>query len=579
MDAFFRVVFYFAIGLVLLGANFWYIRSVRSALMGDDIVIAPFEITGQQDDNGKLGAVLAQMLQVKLRQIQQDLEASQRNLIEESRLPSQEESVPASGPTPYYPGILPPQSLSAVSIPTELLTPVTINAQVSGVEVGGILSSAQRWMVKNRTLNFSVHYEGKEAIIVGNPAVLGISTGNVLWLKTKATPDEIATSLAYALIKMKLSETQSSASELDALTTDEFQSLLLILKNAAELNRRVKLGRVPTDGFPKLFAEVEPLTAKMPKWQALILLTANIAESAQRYDRAIFYYQQFKQFADADGNDTAWVDARIKELPAGTDVEYPATQEGAVAKIREDATYAVDFLNELTGLNLDVPPIELLDESVTNAYWSGEAYSAPPQIQYLPDVTYNQIAVPYIDSIGKLVYRGQSGAIATSYADVFGSLIKQARLEQTAKTADWLVGPGAIAWLRGEDVVSSDNKSALRSLKAPGTAYDDPIVGKDPQVAHMRDYVETTTDNGGVHLNSGIPNKAFYETAIQIGSEKAGRIWFITLRDKLTSQANFQDLATLTFEAAGELYGEGTEEQKAVKAAWETVGILVKDRN
>jgi Zn-dependent metalloprotease len=58
---------------------------------------------------------------------------------------------------------------------------------------------------------------------------------------------------------------------------------------------------------------------------------------------------------------------------------------------------------------------------------------------------------------------------------------------------------------------------ALRSMKAPGTAYDDPLVGKDPQPAHMDDYVETIQDNGGVHINSGIPNHAFYLAATEIG--------------------------------------------------------------
>ena len=58
---------------------------------------------------------------------------------------------------------------------------------------------------------------------------------------------------------------------------------------------------------------------------------------------------------------------------------------------------------------------------------------------------------------------------------------------------------------------------ALRDMAAPGTAYDDPEIGADPQVGHMDDYVETTADNGGVHLNSGIPNKAFQLAAVAIG--------------------------------------------------------------
>jgi Zn-dependent metalloprotease len=115
-------------------------------------------------------------------------------------------------------------------------------------------------------------------------------------------------------------------------------------------------------------------------------------------------------------------------------------------------------------------------------------------------------------------------------------------------------------------------------MKAPGTAYDDPVLGKDPQPAHMKDYVKTIEDNGGVHINSGIPNHAFYVTAVEIGGnawEKAGQIWYNTLTDKLSSQSTFQDAADLTYQAAGELYGVGSLEQNAVKKGWVEVGIEI----
>src|SRR4029079_944922 len=128
----------------------------------------------------------------------------------------------------------------------------------------------------------------------------------------------------------------------------------------------------------------------------------------------------------------------------------------------------------------------------------------------------------------QLVYSNQSGALNESLSDVFGSLIKQFSLNQTADQADWLIGAGLLT--------KQVNGVALRSMKAPGTAYNDPVLGKDPQPAHMKDYVNTISDNGGVHINSGIPNHAFYLIATQIGGnawEKAGQIWYLTLRDKL----------------------------------------------
>lgn len=79
-------------------------------------------------------------------------------------------------------------------------------------------------------------------------------------------------------------------------------------------------------------------------------------------------------------------------------------------------------------------------------------------------------------------------------------------------------------------------------MKAPGTAYNDPLLGKDPQPAHMKDYQKMTDDNGGVHINSGIPNHAFYLVAMELGGyawEKAGRIWHVTLRDRLRPNTIF----------------------------------------
>jgi Zn-dependent metalloprotease len=172
-----------------------------------------------------------------------------------------------------------------------------------------------------------------------------------------------------------------------------------------------------------------------------------------------------------------------------------------------------------------------------------------------------------------LEYQDQPGALNESISDVFGSLVKQYTLKQTAQKADWLIGAGLFT--------KKVKGVALRSMKAPGTAYDDPVIGKDLQPAHMRDYVETSSDNGGVHTNSGIPNHAFYLTATEIGGkawEKAGKIWYITLRDRLRETSDFQETADLTFEVAGSLFGDETNEQQAVFKAWDSVGLPPKSK-
>ena len=112
-----------------------------------------------------------------------------------------------------------------------------------------------------------------------------------------------------------------------------------------------------------------------------------------------------------------------------------------------------------------------------------------------------------------LTYVAQSGALNESVSDVFGTLVKQLHNGETADQADWLIGAGLFT-----DKV---NGVALRSMKAPGTAYDDPNLGKDPQPADMDGYQDlphdTEHDNGGVHTNSGIPNRAFALAATRSG--------------------------------------------------------------
>ena len=97
----------------------------------------------------------------------------------------------------------------------------------------------------------------------------------------------------------------------------------------------------------------------------------------------------------------------------------------------------------------------------------------------------------------------------------------------------------------------------------------------------MRDYVDLpddndpANDNGGVHINSGIPNHAFYLAATAIGGhawEKAGRVWYVTLTEKTQAEAQFADVAAATVEVAGEVFS--ASEQGAIESAWKEVGVL-----
>ena len=185
------------------------------------------------------------------------------------------------------------------------------------------------------------------------------------------------------------------------------------------------------------------------------------------------------------------------------------------------------------------------------------------------DVIGHELTHGVTENEAGLQYISQSGALNESISDVFGSLVKQHKLGQTANAADWLIGAGLLA--KGVKGV------ALRSMKAPGTAYDDPVLGKDPQPANMSGYVHTISDNGGVHINSGIPNHAFYLVAVAIGGnawEKAGHIWYETVRHpRLKPLTRFQGFARITHQVAARLYGAASSEAGAVADAWKQVGI------
>jgi Zn-dependent metalloprotease len=259
----------------------------------------------------------------------------------------------------------------------------------------------------------------------------------------------------------------------------------------------------------------------------------------------------------------------------------PATDDVAVTEAYDGAGATYDFFNEVyernsvddRGLRLD--STVHYGENYDNAFWSGNQMvygdgdgEIFERFTKAIDVIGHELTHGVTQFTARLVYQGQPGALNESMSDVFGSLVKQRVLNQTAEEADWIIGEGLFT--------PQVQGVGLRSMKAPGTAYDDPVLGKDPQPADFKDLYKGRQDNGGVHINSGIPNRAFYLAATAMGGfawEKAGRIWYITLRDRLRPRSDFKQGANLTIAVAGELYGQGSDEQKAVIEAWKQVGI------
>lgn len=211
-----------------------------------------------------------------------------------------------------------------------------------------------------------------------------------------------------------------------------------------------------------------------------------------------------------------------------------------------------------------------------NAYWDGEQMvfgdgdgEIFDDFTDSLDVLAHELTHGVTQYTAKLEYQDQAGALNESMSDVFACMCEQWWFGQTAAEGDWLLGQGLLSMLR--------RGPALRSLKAPGTAYrNDPILGTDPQPAHMNMYNTSSDDNGGVHLNSGIPNHAFYLAATGLGGfswDKAGQIWYKTLCDPtIPPKCTFKEFADLTLKHALALYGPGAA--TTVKSAWIGVGVL-----
>lgn len=185
------------------------------------------------------------------------------------------------------------------------------------------------------------------------------------------------------------------------------------------------------------------------------------------------------------------------------------------------------------------------------------------------DVVGHELTHGIVSFTSNLDYFAESGALNESFADVMGSLISQWKYSQTTEQADWYIGKeilGPGAGIRG-----------VRTLTGAKAYANDPNFGTDPQPKHYQDRYTGARDRGGVHINSGIPNHAFYLAAMTIGGyawEKAGKIWYVTLKSALTSGATFADAATATIAIAAQLYGNESDEQNAVRNAWQQVGVI-----
>ncbi|GKZ38491.1 translation initiation factor 3 subunit b [Aspergillus brasiliensis] len=276
----------------------------------------------------------------------------------------------------------------------------------------------------------------------------------------------------------------------------------------------------------------------------------------------------------------------------------PTTQDDTVNYVYNSFGIFLRFLSSVLGRrSIDNDNLRLIgclhyDKHLDNAFWNGQeiifgdgdgVYFAgfPKSL----DVVVHELMHGVTDHTAGLLYEGQSGALSESISDVFACVVAQWWRGQGVEEADWVVGRGVCVWPKGKKGSGGGSGTSagdmgmmgLRSLKAPGTAYDDPVFGRDAQPSHMKGFVYTEEDNGGVHCNSGIPSHAFYLCALGFGGrswERAAVVWYRALLDpRVEPNCSFERFACVTVDIAEVVFG--VEAGEMVRRAWVAVGVEV----
>lgn len=262
----------------------------------------------------------------------------------------------------------------------------------------------------------------------------------------------------------------------------------------------------------------------------------------------------------------------------------PKTKDTAANEAYDFAGATYDFYSKVfernslddNGMTL-ISSVHVSDENgdaLNNAFWNGEqmAYGDGDGVIFTRftrslDVVGHELTHGVQSFTSNLQYSGQSGALNEHFSDVFGILVRQWKNGESAENANWLIG--------SEVLITAPTRRAIRDMENPGTAFtNDPFIGTDPQPGDMSNLYTGVRDHGGVHVNSGIPNRVFVLIAKDLGGnawETAGHIWYETLLGLKTNSV-FQDFAQKSYDVASATkYGAAAK--KAVKAAWKKVGI------
>jgi Zn-dependent metalloprotease len=286
------------------------------------------------------------------------------------------------------------------------------------------------------------------------------------------------------------------------------------------------------------------------------------------------------RFKDAGSSTIEVYDCNGSEDRPGTKARF----EGEPATGNSDVDHAYDFTvavrkyyADIHGRNgIDAHGMKMISsvnygQGYNNAYWDGHqmTYGKGDQEIFasfvILDVCGHEITHGVTEFESGLRYWKQSGALNESHSDIFGKMIEAYAKNQPVEKIDWVLGRGIfMPGIKGE---------GIRNMLHPGTAYDDPKLGKDPQPDTMSKYKNTSGDNGGVHYNSGIPNRAFALFCVALGGyewKKAAKVWYAA-RAAAGANPSFANHAYHTIEACKTL---GTAaDVKKLQDAWAAVEV------
>lgn len=320
----------------------------------------------------------------------------------------------------------------------------------------------------------------------------------------------------------------------------------------------------------KLRAKRSFLSA-LPEQQVLLLNPVKAAKKTAKLNMQVY---NMKHGTDPSAAQLVWDNGKVKQR-----LDKAAKNIVAAGSATWDFYYSLFGRNSVDNLGLLLKHYIHYSTKYDNAMWDGSEMvygdgdgTIFGDFTADPDIIGHELTHGVTQYESNLDYHNQSGALNESLSDVFGIMIKQRMLNQDVVQADWLIGENVLL----------GKQYALRSMKAPGTAYvNHPDLGTDPQPATMDKFVKLPDtqrgDWGGVHTNSGITNYAFYVACVNIGGfswEKTGKIWYNAMvDDALKNDAKFADFKKLTIKHAGQLFGKGSSEEKGVISAWNTAKV------